>query len=205
MRLSKARKAFVTAMMRDTIFEAAGSVLEHHGTRGLTMDRVASVAGVTTGSLYTYFENKNELLDFVYNRIVEPFLRTIEDIVDESQAATQKLGAILRMALEYTVKHRGLIRLLADADCSDGVRRNTRPRLLRIVTTVFEQGIAAGEFRPHDPSHSARMYLGCLSELFELQAGGASDDEVKQFAATLMDATVNGFSIHAKKASGCVE
>ena len=28
MRLSKARKEFVTAMMKDTIFEAAGSVLE---------------------------------------------------------------------------------------------------------------------------------------------------------------------------------
>lgn len=205
MRLSKARKACVTAMMRDTIFEAAGMVLAHHGENGFTMDRVASTAGLTAGSLYTYFENKNELLQFVHDRIVGPFVETIEEIARSSETASKKLEAILRTALDHSMTHRGLIRLLANVDRSNDLRKQTRPRILQVVTSIFEQGIVAGEFRPHDPSHSARMYLGCLSEFFELQVGGASDDEVKRFAATLIDATVHGFSIHTKKAHSHAE
>jgi hypothetical protein len=88
---------------------------------------------------------------------------------------------------------------LAGIDHDSEIRKSTRPRLLQILTTVFEQGIKDGSFRPHDPTHTSRMFLGCLSELFELQANGASNEDVHRFADTLIDATVNGFSIHAEK------
>ena len=69
MRLSKARKACVTAMMKDTIFDAASSVIEEKGTDGLTMDRVATKVGMATASLYSYFRDKNDLLQFFYSAI----------------------------------------------------------------------------------------------------------------------------------------
>ena len=79
MRLSKARKALVTAMMKDTICEAASSVLEQHGAGGLTMDRVASTVGLATGSLYNYFQDKDDLLQFFYTRLAGPFFQAIEE------------------------------------------------------------------------------------------------------------------------------
>ena len=82
MRLSKARKEFVTAMMKDTIFEAAGSVLEEHGVNGITMDRVAATAGLAKGSLYNYFQDKDKLVRFLYAQLVEPFYQVIEEIAD---------------------------------------------------------------------------------------------------------------------------
>ncbi|MEN6407418.1 MAG: TetR/AcrR family transcriptional regulator [Thermoguttaceae bacterium] len=199
MRLSEARKACVTAMMRDAIFEAAGSVLERHGTRGLTMDRVATGLGLTAGSLYTYFDSKSELLRFLHDRLVEPFLDAIEEIAGDRATALPKLESIFRTSLERAVRQRAIIRLLVDAECGDELRKNTRPRLLRIITAIFEQGMQEGDFRPHDVAHSARMYLGGLSEMFELLVEGAADDEVRRFGETLIDATVNGFSLRAKK------
>jgi hypothetical protein len=53
-----------------------------------------------------------------------------------------------------------------------------------------------GTFRPHNPSYSARMFLGCLSELFELQADDASSEEVNGYVGALIDAAVDGLSIH---------
>ena len=66
MRMSKARKACVSAMMKDTIFEAATSVLEQHGVGGMTMEGVATTAELGTASLYTYFREQDELLQFIY-------------------------------------------------------------------------------------------------------------------------------------------
>jgi AcrR family transcriptional regulator len=199
MRLSKARKACVTAMMKDTIFEAASSVFEQLGTSGLTMDRVATRVGLATGSLYNYFEDKNELLRFFYARLVEPCFQAIEETADMELPAPQKLEKILRTAWEHAIQNKGLIRLLAGVDQGNQIRKDLRPRLLRILAAVFEQGIREGAFRAHNPAHTGHMLLGCLSELFELLADDASNEEVNAYVGVLIDATLHGFSIHVEK------
>lgn len=202
MRLSKARKDIITAMMKDTILDAADSVLEKHGAGGITMDRVATTAGLATGSLYNYFQDKEELLQFVYARLVEPFFQAIEAIAAGDKRAPQKLENILRVTMERRAQHRGVIRLLAETDQQHTVRRNARPRFLQILAAIFAQGIEEGSFRRLNPAHTGRMYLGCFAELFEMQADGASDEEVRDYVEVLIDATVHGFSIHAENGSG---
>jgi len=182
-------------MMKDTIFEAASSLLEQHGSDALTMNQVATKVGFATASLYNYFEDKDDLLHFCYSRLVEPCLQAIEEAAGTDLPATQNLARILRTALEHAVKHRGLIKLMAGMEYDSKIRRDTRPRLLQILTTVFERGIKEGSFRPHDPTHTGRMFLGCLLEVFDLQASGASNQDVNSFAETLIDATLNGFSV----------
>ena len=198
-RLSKTRKALLTTMMRDSIYEAATSVLCKHGVNGTTMNRVAEAANLAKSSLYDYFESKDDLLRFFNARLVEPCFQAIEEISKTDSPAPQKLERILRTLWEYAIKHKGLIKLLAGAEQSDQIRRDTRPRLLQLLTAIFEQGIREGSFRPHNSAHTGRMFLGCLSELFELQAEGAPSEEVNGYVGVLIDAAVNGFSIHAEK------
>lgn len=205
MRLSKARKEIVTAVMKDTICEAASSVLVEHGVGGITMERVASSVGLATGSLYNYFQDKHELLKFIYTRLVEPFLQSLEEIVHSNLLAPQRLERVLRMALEHSCKHKALIRLLAQSDQESEVRRNVHSRVLHLFTTIFEQGIQEGSFRPHNSGHTGRMFVGCLSELFEQQREGASDEEANAYVDALIDAIHNGFSIHAEKSPGSGE
>ena len=198
MRLSKARKEFVTAMMKDTISEAAGSVLEEHGVNGITMDRVATTAGLAKGSLYNYFQDKDELLRFVYTRLVEPFFQTIEQIAEGELLAPQKLERILRTALERSAKDKGIIRLLAETyQEHHELKKSTRPRFLRLLTSIFEQGIREGAFRVHNPAHTALMFRACVSELFEMRTNDASNEEVSGYAEAMIDAVLNG--IHPEK------
>ena len=140
MRLSKARNEFVTAMMKDTIFEAADSVLQQHGVGGITMDRVATTAGLAKASLYNYFEDKDDLLRFVYARLVEPFFPAMEDIAYGDLPAPRKLEKMLGMALEHSEKHKGVIRLLAELG-QETQRDQERysPAFLQLLTSIFEQ------------------------------------------------------------------
>jgi AcrR family transcriptional regulator len=198
MRLSEARKQIVTAMMRDTIYEAAGSVLQQHGVGGMTMDRVATVAGLAKGSLYNYFHDKDELLQFIFTKLIEPFLQTMKEIAAEDLPAPRKLEKILHTALTRSFENKGIIRLLATTDQESEVRKTVRPQMLKIVSGIFEQGIRDGDFRPHNASHTARMFLGAFAELFEMQTDNASDEEMNEYAAVLSDAVLNGFSIHVR-------
>jgi AcrR family transcriptional regulator len=195
MRLSKARKEIVTSVMKDTIFDAADSVLERHGVGGMTMDRVAATAGMTAGSLYNYFRNKDELLQCVYARLVEPFIQLLEEVAATDLTAPQKLEKIIHQGLERSFQQRCFIRLLAESEQESYVRREVRPRVLQILTRIFEQGVREGSFRPHNPVHTARMFKGCYVGLFDMQAEGASEEAVREYVEVLVSVLRNEFSL----------
>lgn len=202
MRLSKARKACVEAMMKDTIFDAAGSLLEERGADGLTMDRVATKVGVAKASLYNYFKDKNELLRYSYTRMVEPFFQAVEEAARADIPAVQKLSRIIEAALEYAVKHAGLMKLVTRMGYEPEIKNACRPRFVQILTAVFEQGIKEGSFRPLDARDWSHMFLGCLLELFHLQVSGAPNSDVKRFADALIDTALNGIHVEKRPAPG---
>jgi len=184
-------------MMKEAIFDAANTVLEEHGPTGLTMDRVAATAGLATGSLYNYFHGKDDLLQYAHARLVEPLFRAITEAAAADVSAPEKLKRIVVAALGQVVEHKALLRLLVGKVEASQVRVDARRRFLQLLTPVFEQGIREGSFRPHNPAHTSRMFQGCLASLFELRADGASHDEVNEYAGLLIDACVEGVSLHA--------
>ena len=88
-RLSKTRKALLTTMMRESIFEAATSVLCEHGVQGTTMNRVAEAANLTKSNLYNYFQDKKRATEFFNTRLVEPCLHATEEIVNPTCYASK--------------------------------------------------------------------------------------------------------------------
>ena len=52
----------------EAIIEATTRIIESHGLVGLSTNRVADVAGVSVGSLYQYFPNKEALIEEVRAR-----------------------------------------------------------------------------------------------------------------------------------------
>jgi AcrR family transcriptional regulator len=198
-RLSKTRKELLTTMMKESIFEATTTVLCEHGIDGTTMNRVAEAASLSKSSLYDYFRNKDELLAFVSNRVVGPFLKMLADVVSVDLSAPEKLEQILGYALDNSGRHKSVMRLLAQSAHSQKIRQKTRPKILGALTQIFEQGIQEGSFSPHNPAYTARMFMGCLRELFELQMSGASDEAASEYVAVLTAAVRHGFSIHAAR------
>lgn len=94
----------------EALIEATGQVIVERGVEHLTTIQVAARAGVSIGSLYQYFQNKEELLSAVVNRLtgelgeavnrsVPPLLSTdIETIVRE----------LLQVAFDFVNQKEGL-------------------------------------------------------------------------------------------------
>lgn len=61
------------------IFKASLKLIGSDGIAGLTMARIAREAGMATGTLYIYFQNKEELMNELYHKLekeaIERFLR----------------------------------------------------------------------------------------------------------------------------------
>jgi AcrR family transcriptional regulator len=182
-RLSSTRKQLLNTMMKEAIHEAAVSVLAEHGLEGMTMDRVAAAANLAKGSLYCYFESKQELLEFVHARIVGPIAKASDDVMRSELSAPEKLEAMLRIVFDQLAKHHGLFKLLLMDDARILLRpsmRTHRENAIRRFAAAVRQGIEEGQFRACDAEQVAVMLFGAMVELWhravaagEFQQSGA--------------------------------
>jgi len=84
----------------DAILEAAAQVLVEKGYAASTTNRIASRAGVSIGSLYQYFPNK----DSIVMALLEDHLEEARQYVENFFAGDKKMGADPAEMLEEIVK-----------------------------------------------------------------------------------------------------
>ncbi len=63
--------------MVETLLQATTRIIQQEGREHLTTNRIAEVAGVSVGSLYQYFPNKESLLDALRERYDAQFLERL--------------------------------------------------------------------------------------------------------------------------------
>ena len=78
--------------IRQKIIRAAIAVATRKGYQAMTLEDVAKEVGVTKGTLYLYFQNKEELLNSVATEIVKHFKESME----YKHAEGSDLDSILR-------------------------------------------------------------------------------------------------------------
>lgn len=75
------RRSPVQARAQDTvelIFEATARILERKGREGLNTNRIAEVAGISVGTLYSYFPNKQAILLAMARRELDRLRSAVE-------------------------------------------------------------------------------------------------------------------------------
>ncbi|WP_018634025.1 TetR/AcrR family transcriptional regulator [Neomegalonema perideroedes] len=82
------------ALVRRKACRAARKLLHAEGSAGLTIRAVAAEIGMSAMSLYTYFENKAALLDYMRAMAVGELADIQETIASETPDATKRLAAL---------------------------------------------------------------------------------------------------------------
>jgi len=83
----------------ELIFEASIRILNKQGLEGLTTNRIAEVAGVSIGTLYQYFSNKQEILNALGQREIETTISKITEMFFLPNEETDKLRLLIRAFL----------------------------------------------------------------------------------------------------------
>lgn len=98
------------------IVSATASLLRVHAPEQITTNLIADQAGVSKGSIYQYFENKEQIINAAIEQLVgeqspaiEAMLRAIT--LDQPESAMESSIDIL---IDFTIANRRLIRYLAE-------------------------------------------------------------------------------------------
>jgi AcrR family transcriptional regulator len=154
------KKEIVTAFRTREILAAARQLLEQRGPEAMTMEEIAAAAGVAKGTLYLYFQSKDDLILALINQVGENILRDVEVSLESPGTPPEKLIRMVSVLLEYLNRERLLFPMYArellrgERESSEGFRRpyeELEEKFVTLVTRLFAEGIAAGQFIPANP------------------------------------------------------
>ncbi|MBL7714519.1 MAG: TetR/AcrR family transcriptional regulator [Bdellovibrionales bacterium] len=82
----------------DAILEASIRILRKFGPDGFNTNRIAEIAGVSVGSVYQFFGNKNVILDEVFTRFITESSRQVVETIFREEGGDLK--AVIRRVIE---------------------------------------------------------------------------------------------------------
>jgi AcrR family transcriptional regulator len=137
-------------LMRDGICDAATSVLAAVGFTPLTMERVAEAAGVSKGTLYNYFQDKDALILEVIERAFAGLMEAVEHVLTGPGDPGWRLTQAVRLILTGIEERRALGKALCSSELSPPLDASLRARQVRVrkhFAAVFRQARDEGRLR----------------------------------------------------------
>lgn len=149
------------------ILEAALGCFAGKGFAATRMDDIADSAGVTKGTIYLYFENK----EAVFKALVRESIGTqIGQVLEQAAAFQGPARDLLRMVVSTVgeilrTSDRVVLPkiIVAEAGNFPELARFYREEIidkgLGALSAVIARGVERGEFRKIDPQHAARLCI----------------------------------------------
>ena len=141
---------------RREILEVAGELFSERGFEKTSLKTLAAEAQVSTSTIYTYFGDKDDLLDQVIRTRLDSLLEETVDEVDEARDPIEELVEGVRRVNGRVAGDRLLARIATYQRhvVGQGLREHAQrviERLEQACTASLRRAIAEGRFRCEDP------------------------------------------------------
>ena len=138
------------------ILEAAFVEFSRNGYASTALDQIAERAGVTKGTIYVYFENKEHLFISMVREVMKVTLDTVQDMFERHEGSTvDLLKALFNFIYQNIVedrRRREVVRMLiAEAPrfpaLADRYHDEIHRPCMELLEQAIERGIERGEIR----------------------------------------------------------
>lgn len=175
------------------ILEKAMEVFAKNGSQGSTIADIAKAAGIAQGTVYVYFESKEDLLNECMQEIIGP---EIEEII----ARTKDIEDTMERLFEFFNEHINLVeskpfiaRLLTmenrqnESFYSQWPNFNPLKRYLDYVEELANDAIKDGRIRPLDTKTFAYMIVGVMDLAMAQWLTTSQSSDMSQMADSIRD------------------
>jgi TetR/AcrR family fatty acid metabolism transcriptional regulator len=156
---------------RERILDAAVRAFAAQGFHRTRVSEVAKLAGVADGTIYLYFEGKDDLLRAVFERAMLRFLARGREALAAFDDPVDRIREFVRLHLASVGEDRDLavvfqVDLRQSARLLLAISRGPLAEYLEQLVVILEQGQSQGIFREDLPAREmAKMIFGVLDEL----------------------------------------
>ncbi|ETB34335.1 TetR family transcriptional regulator [Mycobacterium avium subsp. hominissuis 10-5606] len=143
------------------ILDGALAALARRGVRKLSMSDVGAEAGISRGTLYRYFANKEQLLDAISLHVEHGLKRQLRAAVEQTPELSQRVHVVVEAIVHYGENHPEALQVIA-LEPGFGVEfvRQVFPKFVAVAEELLSPALEASP-----PVRSGELTTGELSEL----------------------------------------
>jgi AcrR family transcriptional regulator len=156
------------------ILEAAFEEFSRNGYAATTLDQVAVRAGITKGTIYVYFENKEHLFISMMRELTKPATDSVQEMFERDEGSTADL---LREQFSFIYRHivedrrrREVVRMLiAESprfpELADRYHEEIHRPCIELLQRAIQRGIDRGEIRPSAVANCPQVIIAPIALL----------------------------------------
>ncbi|MFW6189772.1 MAG: TetR/AcrR family transcriptional regulator [Planctomycetota bacterium] len=154
------------------ILDAAEPMFAEGRYHEVTLDRICEEAGVGKGTIYRYFENKEDLYHQIILRGLDEMVEWIEQVEEECEDPGEGLREAARRLTEFYTEHRSLISLMWSEQFRGSKykkqvwkkSRRKSDKVVKVLAGFVRRGVQEGRYRlgAFSPAAAARLLMGML-------------------------------------------
>lgn len=183
------------------ILRAAIKIFARQGYHKSTVSQVAREAGVADGTIYLYFQNKEDILDHFFSDKTREVFSCFQKEVEEADNALDKLRNLIRrhflefesdrdMAVVYQVETRMKRRL------SDVKIKEMSDMYFDLVSAIVRQGQQEGVIRQDLPIALVKqVMIGAIDEVISTWLYSSGKYRLTSMAEPLFDLLIRGVGV----------
>ena len=171
------------------ILDAALELFGEQGYRAVSTNAIAARAGISPGSLYQFFPNKEAIAEALSMRLVESFRAAHASAFDRTDLAEigldEVVDAVIDPLVAFNVAHPGAKALFADTDMPAGLAEGTRPLQAALLGRVdYVIGVRAPQLSAADRSRSALVAVQIVRAMTGAIVAAGEQDRAALVAET---------------------
>lgn len=161
------------------MLNATAELVAARGFHSVGIADIGAAAGVTGAAIYRHFENKDELLVALFDRVVDALLVGARRVVRDASNPEAALDDLIRAHVEFALRDRAIIAVYDQEanNLPDDDRRRLR-RNQRLYAQLWEDVVA--DLRPDLSDHARRATVhaafGALNSVANFDARLAEDE-----------------------------
>ena len=176
-----------------SFLDAARVIALEGGLNAVTMESVAHRAGVTKALGYRFFENREALLQALFDHDALIFRSTIREIVDRNASFEDQLRQVFRAIVHISMEHRSVI--IASMYNDPSVRERVKVEDAVSTEWLSRQIIRGYGAERAAARRMARVLLGLIPAMVRgVEAGDGSPEEMVETAVCAFVAAVRSLA-----------
>jgi len=183
---------------RERILRAAVDVFAEHGYFNAKVSQIAKTAGVADGTIYLYFDGKEDLLITIFREHTRNYLRALEQQMANVNRAEERLRIAIRHHLQTLGRDRALavvsqVELRHSLKFMSLLSQEEVADYLNIIRKIVESGQQEGVFRRTvHPQLVAKAVFGVLDEMVTSWMLSEKDYDLAAVADEVADLLLTG-------------
>ncbi len=155
---------------RQAILDAAATEIARFGYDRANINTIAERAGIGRGTIYLYFESKDDVLNALLDAVGALIDDTVRACIELSEPWPERLRVLTRSFVALASDHRDFFRVQVSA--LHGVNRDIGAPLARWLSAsatrlsqAFQRAVECDEIQSLPPDTLATLVLGALESL----------------------------------------